>query len=486
MHLLHCPQPAHWKQDIVGAYENKLRRHATPEKLFEYFSTVHNAATGASFMTPADLLRTVSSYNPALPVDEQSLGTNSPQMKGDIKSLVVSSETASKYQQLLHTAFAGASGAKEAAAAAWDMRTSGAVDASAHVTAVSQLQANGFAHCTTASMQVALSSLVPGAHFVSGLQSQGSTPSAAASFASLIDQNGDGLISFPEFMVFITVLALPAEQLDVAFHLFDADGSGTLDQSEYNALLRVLRKRTAAGKMADDSTITGAASQLSQVALPAAAGGGGDAPRRISFKAFHSFILEAKRLLRHIEIDRYSGGADSLTPLQFGRLVVGNAPASLQSALAERLSTRLAASTAERINMEDVQEYYMLLDNLGDLLFAMSLAGPLVAAKQGGQHQQGALTKQQFAHACAVVLTEMRKAEKLVTGGSAAVSSSLSPVTVDVLFALFDADGDGRLSISEISAAMEHHGSGGLQHREEEQKRGILGTAACFGQCLRS
>ena len=113
LHNLYSP-PTNWKQDIVGAYENKLRKHATPEKLFEYFSTVHNAATGASFMTPADLLRTVSSYNPALPIGQQTLGTNSPQMKGDIKSLVVSSEVAAQYRQLLSTAFAGGPDAKAA------------------------------------------------------------------------------------------------------------------------------------------------------------------------------------------------------------------------------------------------------------------------------------------------------------------------------------------------------------------------------------
>lgn len=439
-------------------------------------------------MTPADLLRTVTAYNPALPVEQQQVGTNSPQMKGDIKSLVVSSEVALQYQALLEEMWAGGPTAHTAAQAAWDLRASGDVDASTHVSAVSKLHATGHTDCTHAAFQAAAAKLLPGVNFVSGQQSASAARPAAASFASLIDQNGDGLISFPEFMVFITVLALPTEQLDVAFHLFDADGSGTLDRQEYNALLQVLRKRTATGNMADDSTITGAAMQLSQVALPAAATAEGTPGegRRISFKAFHAFILEAKRLLRQIEIDRYSGGADALSPVQFGRLVVGNAPAHLQGPLAQRLGARLPKNSPGTINMEDVQEYYMLLDNLGDLVFAMSLAGPLVAAKEGGEHVQGALTKKQFAHACAVVLTEMRKAEKFVSGSGTAVASSLSPVTVEVLFALFDADGDGRLSIDEMSAAMEHHGSSGLHHRNSEAKTGILATAACFGQCLRS
>jgi hypothetical protein len=163
--------------------------------------------------------------------------------------------------------------------------------------------------------------------------SQGSQ--AAAAFAGLIDQNGDGLISFPEFMVFVTVLALPTEQLDVAFHLFDADASGTLDADEYNRLLQVLRKRTVTGRMVNDSSLMGNAAQLLKVALPSSAQGGG-ASRRISFQAFHSFIFDSKRLLRQIEIDRYSGGSAFLTPLQFARLVVGNAPEALQSQLVQQ------------------------------------------------------------------------------------------------------------------------------------------------------
>ncbi len=432
-------------------------------------------------MTPADLLRTVSAYNPALPANEQPVGTNSPQLKGDIKSLVVSSTAVAQYKELLEQAWEGS---REAATAAWEMRRSGAVDASTHVSALSSLHANGHSSCTTSSFQSKVGALVPGAHFVSGqVQTAQAAPSAAASFAALIDQNGDGLISFAEFMVFITVLALPTEQLDVAFHLFDADGSGELDQREYNALLQVLRKRTAAGKMADDSAITGAASQLSQVPLPAAAAADGR-PDRISFQAFHSFILDAKRLLRQIEIDRYSGGEEHLTPVQFARLVVGNAPTAMQGELVKRLQTNLPPKLQGTINMEDVHEYYMLLDNLPDLLFAMSLAGPLVAAKEGGVHAPGALTKKQFAHACAVVLTEMRKAEHAVSGSSGAVHSALSPVTIDVLFALFDADGDGRMSIQEISAAMQTHGSSGLQHREQESKDGFMGKLSCFSSCL--
>jgi hypothetical protein len=140
--------------------------------------------------------------------------------------------------------------------------------------------------------------------------------------------------------------------------------------------------------------------------------------------------------------------------------------------------------------MEDVQEYYMLLDNLGDLAFAMSLAGPLAAAQHdtggGVTVVEGALSKQQFSHSCAVVLTEMRKAEAAVGGRKQSSSSTLSPVTVDVLFCLFDADGDGRLSIDEITEAMGSHGSPQL-HRDKQLKGfGSLGIGGGLVQLIQS
>ena len=52
-------------------------------------------------------------------------------------------------------------------------------------------------------------------------------------FYSLVDQNGDGLISFGEYMFFITVLAIPESDFDIAFRALDENGDGVLALSEF-------------------------------------------------------------------------------------------------------------------------------------------------------------------------------------------------------------------------------------------------------------
>jgi hypothetical protein len=49
-------------------------------------------------------------------------------------------------------------------------------------------------------------------------------------FMRLVDLNGDGLISYEEFMLFSTLAAIPASKIRIAFQMFDADGSGEIDR----------------------------------------------------------------------------------------------------------------------------------------------------------------------------------------------------------------------------------------------------------------
>ena len=57
-----------------------------------------------------------------------------------------------------------------------------------------------------------------------------------------IDENNDGLISFSEFIFFTTLLSIPAKYFKIAFNLFDADGSGSIDIHEFKSVMRIMNK----------------------------------------------------------------------------------------------------------------------------------------------------------------------------------------------------------------------------------------------------
>ncbi len=48
----------------------------------------------------------------------------------------------------------------------------------------------------------------------------------------LVDVNGDGLVSFAEYIFFITILSIAPEELEIAFRLYDVDGSGEMSLEE--------------------------------------------------------------------------------------------------------------------------------------------------------------------------------------------------------------------------------------------------------------
>ncbi|KAJ8517992.1 hypothetical protein ON010_g18258 [Phytophthora cinnamomi] len=52
-------------------------------------------------------------------------------------------------------------------------------------------------------------------------------------FFDLVDADGDGLISYPEYMFFNTLLAIPERQFELAFKMFDTDDNGKLDHREF-------------------------------------------------------------------------------------------------------------------------------------------------------------------------------------------------------------------------------------------------------------
>lgn len=52
----------------------------------------------------------------------------------------------------------------------------------------------------------------------------------AEDFFTEMDVDGDGLISFGEYLVFTTLLAIPKSEVRLCFEMLDADQSGYLDR----------------------------------------------------------------------------------------------------------------------------------------------------------------------------------------------------------------------------------------------------------------
>ena len=74
------------------------------------------------------------------------------------------------------------------------------------------------------------------------------TKDLESSVFAMIDVDGDGLISFPEYIFFITLLAIPKQHFRLAFHMFDYDGSGGVSLEEFTKMMEVMRSQSPHGQ----------------------------------------------------------------------------------------------------------------------------------------------------------------------------------------------------------------------------------------------
>ncbi|CAI9291927.1 unnamed protein product [Lactuca saligna] len=64
---------------------------------------------------------------------------------------------------------------------------------------------------------------------------------APSEFFMLFDVNNDGLISFKEYIFFVTLLSIPESSFSVAFKMFDIDNDGEIDREEFKKVMALMR-----------------------------------------------------------------------------------------------------------------------------------------------------------------------------------------------------------------------------------------------------
>uniref|UniRef100_K3X0V2 EF-hand domain-containing protein n=1 Tax=Globisporangium ultimum (strain ATCC 200006 / CBS 805.95 / DAOM BR144) TaxID=431595 RepID=K3X0V2_GLOUD len=232
-------------------------------------------------------------------------------------------------------------------------------------------------------------------------------PVRAKSFFDLVDADGDGLISYAEYMFFNTLLAIPEHQFELAFKMFDSDGNGRLDHREFKQIIDLMRLRTPAGRQ--DRSLKEE-----------------DAP---IFK--HLFGELATYAFYDLD------GNKDLSPREFGMFLVSHVNQKEIGKWVKRVE--MLRDMKGHISEQEFMNFTELLEHLDELEVAIDLI-----------MQEHGLNKEQFQRATKAALRG-RQNEELVT-----------PLQIDVLFALFDLDGDGHLSPKEFIEVMQKRKDGGF------------------------
>ncbi|KAL3656095.1 hypothetical protein CASFOL_000491 [Castilleja foliolosa] len=93
--------------------------------------------------------------------------------------------------------------------------------------------------------------------YLRGERSPGDLRCAPSQFFMLFDTNSDGLISFKEYLFFVTLLSIPESSFSVAFKMFDLDCNGEIDREEFKKVMTLMRAHNRQGAVHSDGRRAG-------------------------------------------------------------------------------------------------------------------------------------------------------------------------------------------------------------------------------------
>ncbi|VDD76492.1 unnamed protein product [Mesocestoides corti] len=252
----------------------------------------------------------------------------------------------------------------------------------------------------------------------------------------------NALISFTDFVFLLTVISTPQRQFEIAFRMFDINGDGELDSSEFDVVRSVILDTTAMGKRHRDHATTG--STLKSVSHSALHDYffGKDGKTKLTIAKFLDFQARLLEEITHLEFTKLQQGVKfercgpedgRISERAFAKSLLTYAGFSenRRRLMMRRVKKKFVDGdeTSEGITFQHFLDFSRLLRSISELDTALTfhtLAG-------------AAVDQATFLHVAKVV-----------------ANVQLSPHLVDVVFTLFDENDDGQLSYKEFVQVMKN------------------------------
>lgn len=425
--------PRDIRHQIVGEYEDKIRKFSNPERVFEFFSSIERE--GEFFMTPNDFIRSITPFTGR---PDEKVGSSNSKYNWAARGEVNSDEQVAAYKAYLQEVIAHPE--QFSPQEYFNMRTNTPIYDKTHIEVVKSLN---WLY----------------ADFEEFLEQRGAGgPYPLSKFIRMVDIDGDGFISYEEYSLFTVLAGLGPSDCSLAFDLFDSDNSGFIEKEEFEKVVDALRKSTTFGEAQVDVDWQGnkrhdfSNSSLFKKFF------GEDGKGSLSKSEFRSFVKELRDEVIKLKFARFDDDRTGyLDATEFSNFLVSHASRQFSASLKERASSDDIRAMDVRISPSDFLQFAGILQSLERLKTAFTLLG--------GMH---GVTPDQFRAAAAACM----ESEK----------THFSEDLLSVVFKLFDADGDGRLTTAEFIDVLENSQGMGLQ---SEREIGIMRKLKRCWSCVR-
>jgi len=261
-----------------------------------------------------------------------------------------------------------------------------------------------------------------------------------------------GLISFSDYIFLLTMLATSRRQFEIAFRMFDLNGDGDVDAEEFSQVQNIIRAGTSWGKAhKDHHKASYNASAIMSYFF------GEKIDGKLTIQEFLDFQTELQNEILRLEFNRKEPNSDgNISEKQLAELLLAYAEYHpKKKAVVMKRVKKMFKEDSPGVTLEDYKNIFSVLVHIEDIDKALTfhhLAGSPVEPD----------TLKHVAQVCAGV--------------------DLSPHIVQVMFTIFDEDGDGALSKQEFITVMRNKLKRGL---EKPKDTGISNMLSAMVQCAK-
>lgn len=264
-----------------------------------------------------------------------------------------------------------------------------------------------------------------------------------------------GLICFSDYIFLLTVLSTSRRHFEVAFKMFDLNGDGDVDAKEFEVVTNLMKSQSSMGARHRDhqntgNTFKGINSGLITYFF------GENKEGILTVEKFLEFQRALQNEILRLEFYRKSSGnSNTVREKEFADLLIAYAgfPAKKKARMLKRVKKAFHSDDNRGITIEDFLNFYQVLYSINDIDTALTfynIAGAPIERS----------TFKHVAHTVAGV--------------------DLSDHVIDVVFVLFDENGDGKLSNKEFISVMKQRVMRGL---EKPKNTGVGKIFSAVAKC---